>query len=143
MKEIENIKLNDWLSELKEYQRNGINTLIENYGEEQAAEKWITSNGPSNNVPFGGEVVRDTKPFFERFKSEFSKFICGHPDYDEYRKKLGAESPIIRSTYIAVISAALGATLGFAATLLAPAIAVLLASVSKVGLNAFCQGLEE
>lgn len=140
---IENIELKDWLSELKQYQRNGIETLIENFGEEQAAEKWITSNGPTNNVPFGGEVVRDTKPFFERFKAEFGKFICGHPDYEEYRKKLGTESPIIKSTYIAVISAALGATLGFTATLLAPAVAILLASVGKMGLNAYCQGIEQ
>ncbi|RUT79643.1 hypothetical protein [Ancylomarina longa] len=142
MKEIEKIELNEWLSELKAYQRNSIEALIESYGEEEAAEKWITSNGPSNNVPFGGESNRDTKPFFERFKVEFGKFICGHPDYEEYRKKLGAESPIIKSTYIAIISAALGATLGFTATLLAPAVAILLASVGKMGLNAYCQGLE-
>lgn len=143
MKELENIELKDWLSELKQYQRNGIQTLIDTYGEEEAAEKWITSNGPSNNVPFGGEAIRDTKPFYDRFKTEFQKFVCGHPNYEEYRRKLGAESPIIKSTYIAIISAALGATLGFTATLLAPAVAILLATIGKMGLSSYCQGVEK
>ena len=141
MKEIENIKLTDWLSELKPYQRNSIEILIKNYGEEKAAEIWITSNGPLNNIPFGGERVKDTKPFFDRFKTEFGKFICGHPDYDEDRKKLGIESPNIKSMIIAAISGALGARLGLATTLLAPAVVLLLSCVGKMGLKAYCQGL--
>ncbi len=143
MKNIEQISLNDWLLELKPYQRISIQSLIEKYGEEEAAEKWITANGPSNNMPFGGESIRDTKPFFDRVKTEFNKFICGHPDYEEDRRKLNAESPIVKSIYISVISGALGATLGFAASLLAPAIAVLLGTIGKIGLNAYCESTKE
>lgn len=142
MKELENITLNEWLGELKPYQMESMTTLIEVYGEEQAAEKWLSSNGPINNVPFGGESNKeDTKLFFDRFKGEFKKFICGHPDYKKYREKLGTESPIIKGMYISVISTALGATFGFSAALLAPAVAILLASVGKIGLNAYCEGL--
>ncbi len=140
MRKIESIGLSEWLLELKPYQRVGIKTLIDSYGEEKAAEKWITFRGPCTNIPFGGENNIDTKPFFDRFKYEFKKFMCGHPDYEEYRRKLGSESPVLKGMYISVISSALGATLGFAATLLAPAVAILLACVGKMGLNAYCQG---
>jgi hypothetical protein len=141
MKEIENIKLDEWLNELKPYQKNSISILIEKFGIEKAAEIWITSNGASSNVPFGG-IPQHTQPFFDRFKTEFQKFICGHPDYENYRKKLGAESPIIKTLYISMISSAIGATIGFSATLLAPAVAILLSVVGQMGLNAYCKGID-
>jgi hypothetical protein len=141
MKEIENIKLTEWLDELKPYQKISINVLIDQFGEEKAAEIWITSNGPSNNVPFGGDS-QSSQPFFDRFKFEFQKFVCGHPDYEIYRKKLGVESPVIKTLYISMISSGIGATIGFSATLLAPAVAILLSTVGQMGLNAYCTGVE-
>lgn len=141
MKEIENIKSEEWLNELKPYQKNSISILINQYGHEKAAEIWITSNGSSNNVPFGGKF-QDSKPFFDRFKIEFQKFICGHSDYDNYRIELGAETPVVKTLYISMISSAIGATIGFSATLLAPAVAILLSTVGQMGLNAYCAGIE-
>lgn len=54
MIEIENIRLREWLNELKPYQINSINLLVQQYGHEKTAEIWITSNGPLNTIPFGG-----------------------------------------------------------------------------------------
>lgn len=138
MEAIQDIRLEDWLTELKVYQKNSIETLVGKYGEEVAVEKWLSANGPKDNVPFGGIQATDTKPFLDKFKEEFKKFICNHPDYEEERKKLNEKSPLVKAIWISVISAALGATLGFAATLLAPAVAVMLSIVGKVGLNAYC-----
>lgn len=139
MKNLEIITLNDWLAELKPYQRNSIVILIQKFGEDKAAEIWITSNGPSNIVKFGGDS-QVSQPFFEKFKTEFKKFICGHPDYEIYRKKLDAQVPIIKSICISTIAGAIASTLGFAASLLVPAVAILLSSVGKMGINAFCTG---
>ena len=50
------------------------------------------------------------------------------------------ESPITKALLIATIAAALVAAIGFAATLLAPAVALLLCVVRKTGRNAFCAG---
>lgn len=141
MKEVENFKAEEWLNELKPYQKNSILILIEQYGQEKAAEIWITSNGPLNNVPFGG-ANQNTQPLFDRFKIEFQKFICGHPDYESFRKKLGAETPVVKTLYISIISSAIGATIGFSATLLAPAVAILLSTVGQMGLNAYCAGID-
>jgi hypothetical protein len=141
MKNLETIKLEDWLDELKPYQRSSIDFLIEKNGFEKAAEIWITSNGPASNVPFGG-ISQDTKPFFDRFKLEFQKFICGHPDYESDRQKLGTESQTAKAVYISIISGAVGAKIGYAATLLIPAVVILLGTIGQMGLNSYCAGID-
>jgi len=138
METIQNINLEDWVSELKTYQKKTIEILIAEYGEEEAVEKWLSANGPKDNIPFGGVQSNDSKPFLDRFKTEFKKFICNHPDYEEEREKLNMESPVVKAIWISVISAALGAVLGFAATLLAPVVAIMLSIVGKMGISAYC-----
>ena len=52
---IENITEEEYLSILPKYQREIVNELINSYGIERAVDKWIESNGPQNNVQFGGD----------------------------------------------------------------------------------------
>ena len=59
--------------------------------------------------------------------------------YKKEREKLNAESTMTKQLFISMISAALGAVLGYTATLLAPAVTVMLYSVGKIGLNAYCK----
>ncbi|GGG98772.1 hypothetical protein GCM10011416_16260 [Polaribacter pacificus] len=139
MEAIKDINLEDWLSELKVYQKNSIEQLVSEFGEEEAMEKWLSANGPKDNVPFGGIQTNDSKPFLDKFKAEFKKFICNHPDYEEEHNKLNVESPVTKAIWISIISAALGATLGFAATLLAPVVAIMLSIVGKMGIKAYCE----
>lgn len=140
IEEIENISLEEWLSPLKKYQKDSISVLIDKYGEDDAITKWLTAKGPSNNVSFGGEPISDNSPFIDRFKDEFKKFICNHPDYERQRTSLNLESPVVKSIFISVISSAIGATIGFTATLLAPVIAIMLSTVGQIGVNAYCAG---
>lgn len=136
--EIPDYETNEWLSELKPYQRNSIIELIDKFSLEEAAEKWITATGPQNTVPFGGS--KDTKPFFDRFKEEFHKFLCDKNSYVEERNAIISEAGITKALLISGISAAIGATIGYTATLLAPAAAILLCVVGKMGVNAYCGG---
>ena len=134
--EIPNGSLDDWLSELKPYQRNSIQELLKNHDELETAEIWVSSHGPENTIPFGG--IPNTKPFWDNLKKEFNRFICDDSAYTKERESLKSESTIPKTLMISAISAALGATLGFTATLLAPAIALLLFNVSKITKNAYC-----
>ncbi len=129
--------LEDWINELKLYQKNSIQKLLLNNTPEKVAEIYITSTGPQHTIPFGGE--RDTKPFWDRFREEFRKFICDDNAYFEEKLRLSKESTVTRTMYISAISAALGATIGFSATLLAPTVAILLSIVVKMGINAYCK----
>jgi hypothetical protein len=69
---------------------------------------------------------------------EFKKLICGDEAYEEIRAQLGAESAIAKTIYVSLVSTALGATLGYTATLLAPAVAILLHLIGKMSVNAWC-----
>ena len=79
-----------------------------------------------------------TKTIFDKFKAEFKKFICEDGSYVEEKKALSAENPITKAILISAISGAIGATIGYTATLLAPAVTILLFTVGKMGKNAYC-----
>lgn len=64
--------------------------------------------------------------------------MCGDESHESFRTQLSTEAPVAKTIYISVISAALGATLGYAATLLAPAVAIMLNLVCTMGINAWC-----
>jgi hypothetical protein len=133
---IEDAPLEEWLSTLKPYQIGSISQMVADSGEEDAAKNWLSANGPSSTVGFGG--ISNPEPFYERFMEEFRKLICGDEAYAEIRAQLGAESPVVKTIYVSVISTALGATLGYTATLLAPAVAILLHLIGKMSVNAWC-----
>ena len=130
----------EWIAQLKPYQRSTITMFVSQGSLEDAARKWLSATGSPNIVPFGGSG--DTKPFWDRFAAEFKKFICDDSAYAEEKKSLGSESAPVKALLISALSAALGATLGYSATLLAPAVALLLCIVGKMGKNAFCAGVD-
>lgn len=87
--DVPRLELEEWLGELKTYQRNTLEVFLTDSTPEAAAEKWISSTGSKNIEPFGG--TRDSKPFWERFRKEFHKFICDDSAYVEERKALLAK----------------------------------------------------
>jgi hypothetical protein len=129
--------LSFWLDGLKPYQRKDVLELIQIHGEEIAAEKWLSAYGFSNTIPFGGQS--DSKPFFAYFKEEFTKFICGHPDYEEQREKIKSQGEIVSAVTISYISIALSSKIGMTSALLSPAVALLLFTAGKIGLKAYCK----
>lgn len=136
--EIPTSDLDEWLNELKPYQRNTINKLLTSSSPEEIAKIWISASGSQNTIQFGGE--RNTEPFWDRFEGAFKKFICDETSYVEEKSALIAEAPVTRALLIAAVSSAIGATIGYAATLLAPAVVLLFYSVGKIGKNAYCAG---
>ena len=134
---IPNNTLDEWLRELKPYQSNSIRELNKDNEIEEVARIWITIQGNDTTVPFG--VVENTTPFWERFKEEFNKFICDDDSYKEEKQKLLKENTVTNGLLISVISAALGSTIGFTATILAPAVVIMLSIVAKVGKMAYCK----
>lgn len=131
--------INEWIGEFEPYQTNTIASLLECHAPEEAMSMWLSANGPSLTMPFGGSTEKTSEAFLDTFKTEFKKFICGDEEYAEERAKLRAEGPVAKSLFISVISAAIGATLGYTATLLAPAVAIMLHTVTTVGLKAWCK----
>lgn len=134
--EIPQAEVSEWLAVLKPYQRSTIEFFLQNSSVEEAAEKWLSSTGSPNIVPFGGSA--NTKPFWDRFIGEFKKFICDDDAYIEEKTALKGEGPVSKALMVSVVSAAIGANIGYAATLLAPAVALMLCTVGKMTKNAYC-----
>ena len=138
--EIPNIELNEWISELKPYQSSSINQLLDNNDCDAVVGLWLSANGPDTTIQFGGHSSESSvEPFFERFQEEFRKVICGDEAYSQFRNQLSGEGPLTKGLLISVISSALGATFGFAATIFAPAVAIMLYLVGSMGVNAWCK----
>lgn len=137
MIEIPNLELNEWLSDLKPYQRNQIIKLIVGDNVEIAAEKWVSANGPSHTIMFGGQA-NESKPFYENFKREIAKFLCGHSDYSEQRKLLHSEAPVTKTVLLTLVSAAVATKIGVLESLIVPAVAVILHLIGKMTISAWC-----
>lgn len=129
-------KIDDWILELKPYQSNAIKQLLKNNKPEDVAKTWLTTQGASNTIHFGG--IRDLKPFWDNFVTEFNKFICDENEYVNERDGIQKQSPISKGMLIFGISAALGAKIGLATALIAPVVTLLLFTVGKMTKNAYC-----
>lgn len=138
--EVETLSQDEWFSILKPYQRKYIEQLVQTYGEETTAEIWLTSVGPLQTARFGGENDShgDRKDYWRRFKIEFDKFICGHPDYSEARKKASQQAGSIGLIAIPIISSEIAASVGISHVIIVPAVVLLLDVASKVGVRAYC-----
>jgi hypothetical protein len=137
--EIPNIDLGEWADTLKPYQRELVLTLVEKYGEEGAIQHWLAANGPGDIARFGG-IGKTSEPFMERFKQEFDKFICGHPDYQEDQKQFDQQGQNTKKVLVSAISGAIGAKLGIVGTIIAPVVVISLFTIGKIGRNAYCAG---
>lgn len=130
--------VNELLDSLKPYQRDSIRHLINEFGEEEAAKKWLSANGPVATQQFGGLQNGNAHPFWDRFIAEFRLLICDEKYAPERNKILSGAKPSAL-VIISGISGYIGSTLGFAPALLAPAVAVILPTIGKVGINAWCK----
>lgn len=131
--------LESWIGELKPYQRSTLLQFTASMDAEAAAERWLTTIGSPNIAGFGGAQVSNPKPYWERFRAECNRFICDETAYAEDKKEILAQSPISKPVLISLMSSAIGATLGTAGTLIAPAVTLMLFTVGKIGLNAYCR----
>ncbi|MCD7898891.1 MAG: hypothetical protein LUH22_03185 [Bacteroides sp.] len=140
MIKIENLPLESWINELKPYQKNIIIQLVSNFGEEKAAEEWISSRGPIQTATFGGDTsnIPDSKTYWNRLKEEFDKLVCGHPDYKKEQEKFATAGKAIGTGAVASISNWLAPIVGMSPSILIPAVILLLYTTAKIGVKAYC-----
>lgn len=140
MIEIENFTLDDGLCYLKPYQKKTIEQLISAYGVDKAAEEWINARGPMQTATFGGvtENSANSKNYWSSFKNEFDKLICGGAEYQEEHKKLIAAGKPIGLGAVSLIADWLAPVVGMSTSLLIPAIVLVLSTIGKMGVNAYC-----
>ena len=138
--ELESYDINVLNISLKPYQVQIIDDLLKNSTVEEAIEKFLTANGPTDTIQFGGiGDKKDKHPFIESFKNEFDKFICGDPEYENYYPKVKEGTGIPMQAIISGISAAIGAKMGINAAMISPVIVLSLSLLGTMGRKAYCK----
>lgn len=135
--ELPKISLEEALGQLKPYQKDTMLELISNFGEEGAAEQWISAKGPSGLEKFGGERNK-SKSFWQNIRIEFNLLLCGDEKYTDIRTQINQAISKHSKTIIGIASTAIAASLGVQAALIAPVIAILIYLSAKIGVNAWC-----
>lgn len=140
MIEIEDLSLDEWFKCLKPYQSSIIRQLVDNLGEERAAEEWITSTGPIQTATFGGNPFNkvDQKSYWSRIKEEFDKFICGHSAYEKEREKFLSTGKLLGTGAVSTLATWLSPSVGLPPTILIPSILLLLHTTAKISVQAYC-----
>lgn len=140
MIEIDNLSLDEWYTCLKPYQKATIEQLVAKYGEEKAAEEWLTARGPMQTATFGGTQTKaeDTPNYWDRLRTEIDKLICGHPDYKKEQEKFLAAGKTIGLSGVTALANWLCPIIGMSSAILIPAIILILHTMSKMGIKAYC-----
>ena len=128
------------IGSLDNYQQEIVLALLKatNNNYLEAADKWLSAS-PSNTAKFGGDSSHSTI-YREKVVEEIEKFLCGkEPSYEEEREKLKAQSDKSQKYIIGVLSTAIGSQLGVAGVFIAPVIVLIIISMGKICINAWCE----
>jgi hypothetical protein len=128
-----------WVASLPLYQRRSI---IEMRGKgasyDEIASTWIAA-GASNTAPFSSGNPPPPDPnFLDKLRLEVRAYLCGDKKYDEDRKQLLAGGKEIHAYVVSGMSLAIAPYLGATGIIIAPVIALVLAGIGKMSLNAWC-----
>lgn len=129
----------EWIRALPEYQSKSLVMLLEQGSNfDDVAQTWISASAANTYRFASASNVNDKSKFLESLKQEVRLFLCGDKKYDKERKGLFGEKGLIRTYVVSSMAVAIAPHLSVAAAAISPLIALVLASMGKVTLNAWC-----
>lgn len=141
IEEIFEVEPVSWISALPTYQRNMVEKLYAEKGNyEEAAKAWLSAS-MATTVPFGTEKGKSV--FYEKILDEIEAFFTGDEKYQNERISILQEKSVVQTYIVGAISVALAPTLGASSVFLAPVIAIILVTISKIGINAWLEMRKE
>lgn len=130
-----------YLDDLPAYQSALVHSLLQSgLSEEEAAAIWL-DGATKDLATFGSHGTSSL--FYRKFIEELHAFLCSEERYGADREELFRQFKTGQASAIGLMSAALSPHLGAAGALLAPAIALVLTLIGKLGLNAWCAMVSE
>ena len=128
----------EWLKALQPYQRSSVDELLQQgKSYEEIADIWLAAR-PGDTFSFGTTVPGQRGAFREKLTLEVEAFLCGDERYATERSKLFGTEGVARTYVVSAIAVAVAPLLGVSATFLAPVVGLILASIGKITLNAWC-----
>lgn len=101
------------------------------------ADLWLNAT-PSNTFGFGGEGKKQVF-YRDMLLEEIEKFLCGDEIYEDDRNKISESTDKTKQYAVGVMSTAIGSQIGVVGVFLAPVIVLLLLSIGKMAINAWCE----
>lgn len=128
---------------IEEYQREIIETFLSNTNNDffASADKWLNAT-TANTAKFGGNPNK-AKIYRDKLLEEVEKFLCGDQQYDDDRTKISESADKTKEYIIGVMSVAIGNVIGAAGTFIAPVVVLLIMSMGKMGVKAWCEMRKE
>jgi hypothetical protein len=132
-----------WVTELPEYQRAPLEQLLkEGLSFEQIAQNWLSASA-ANTYRFSAvNPAGKRDAFLDNLRKEIRAFLCGNNKYKKERDGLFGEKGLARTYVVSAMAVAIAPYLNVAATVIAPVVALLLASLGKITINAWCASEE-
>ena len=137
-----NITIDEIYAALPANDASRLRALVEQYGEEKAAEEWINTL-PEDQIPLtqfsGGIGDEEDLTFAQSIGREIDYFICGHPKYADLRKQAQSKGTTATFYVGATVAAALGSVFGVTTAAILPTVLLLFHVAGKITLNAYCR----
>jgi hypothetical protein len=134
----------EWIQAVPSYHRASIDELLKQGKNYQDIADLLLTARAEHTYTFGStQPQKDKNVFFQNLLQEIENFLCGDSKYETERTKLFGEQGLARTYVVSAISVAIAPYLGVSAVVLSPAVALILASMGKITLNAWCQSRRE
>ena len=128
-----------WVQELPTYQRETIDKLLATGASfEDVAQAWVSASAENTYRFSASAPVGNKGEFLTNLKREVRAFLCGDRKYKKERDGLFGEKGVARTYVVTAMAVAISPHISVASAVISPLIALILASVGKVALNAWC-----
>lgn len=128
-----------WIQDLPEYQRDAIEKLLANGSSfDDVAQAWISASAENTYRFAAAAQVGNKEAFLENLRREIRAFLCCDKKYKKERDGLFGEKGVARTYVVSTMAVAIAPHLSVASAVISPLIALVLASIGKVALNAWC-----
>ena len=135
-------ELTDWLEALPAYQRETINKMLVGRDPIEVSLAWLAVQDlQTQNLSalFGSTP----NVFYDSLLEQLQSLLCGKKDYIKERDDLKGSINAGRATIVTAVSGYIAPHLGASPILLAPAVALILAVLTKTGSDSLCTTLNQ
>lgn len=134
---IQNESQFDHVELLPNYAKNIIVRLRQSGKTDQEIYKiWLDDYNNANISPYG--APGPDRHLGERIETELRELICGKERYTDLRKEVLEKWKTHKSAVLMSISAAIGATVGLASTVILVSVALFINVIASIGMNIWC-----
>jgi hypothetical protein len=135
-------ELSDWLQALPPYQRGTVTQMLVGSDPIAVSLAWLSSTGPTNTEPFGA-IRNAPNLFYDSMLNQLQSLLCGRQEWVKERGELINSAKAGRAAVVTAISGYIAPHLGASPILLAPAVALTLAMLTKAGSDSLCATLSQ